>query len=166
MTPEDQLASIVNAGRQVTLMGESFTVKKFTLGPMTRVMPYLGPLAYVFRQLFDRPKDAKGRPIITDAETLELAVTALSISGESVMGVISVVTNKTPQDLEEADLMEAAEVFGAVIEQNAPLFSRENLEKLKGVWAKVQTGMNSSTNSSNGTTAPKRISSRRTHSKT
>jgi hypothetical protein len=158
MSAEDQLSQIVNVGQEVSLMGETFRVKKFTLGPMTRVMPYLGPLAYVFRQIFEKPKDDKGRPIISDAEMLELAVTALSISGESVMGVLSVVSGKTQEELEGADLMESAEVFAAVVQQNAPLFSRQSLDRFKGVWAKVQAGMNSSTSSSNGATAPKKKS--------
>lgn len=160
MTAESELANIVNAGKRVTLMGETIYVKKFTLGPMTRVMPYLGPLAYVFRQIFEKPKDDQGRPIVTEAEILELAVTALSISGESVMGVLSVVSGKTPEELENADLMESAEVFAAVVQENAPLFSRQSLDRFKGVWAKVQAGMNFSTNSSNGATGPKKRSSK------
>lgn len=161
MSAESELTDIVNAGQEVSLMGETFRVKKFTLGPMTRVMPYLGPLAYVFRQIFEKPKDEKGRPVINDAETLELAITALSISGESVMGVLSVVSGKTPIELEDADLIESAEVFAAVIQQNAPLFSRQSLDKFKGVWGKVQAGMSFSQFSANGDSGAKKKSSKR-----
>lgn len=155
-TAEQQLEAIVNPGTRVTFMGESILIRRLTLGPLTRITPYLGPLSYLLEEIFSKPKDAKGKPILTDAEALRISLIALSSSGESVMGVISEVTKKTPADLEEADLMESAEVLAAVMEENLHFFSEENVAKFKSVWGRVkQVGTKFSKSSSNGATAPK-----------
>lgn len=156
---EKQLEAIVNPGQDVPFMGETIRVKRLTLGPLTRITPYLGPLAYVFEEIFSKPKDAKGKPILTDAESLRIALVAISSSGDSVMGVISQITGKTTADLEEADIMESAALLAAVMEENLRFFS-ENAEKFKIVWDKFkQVGTRFSKNSSNGATAPKTESS-------
>lgn len=153
---EQQLEAIVNPGTRVTFMGESILIRRLTLGPLTRITPYLGPLSYLLEEIFSKPKDDKGKPMLTDAEALRISLIALSSSGESVMGVISEVTKKTPEQLEEADLMESAEVLAAVMEENLHFFSEENVTKFKSVWGRVkQVGTKFSKNSSNGVTAPK-----------
>lgn len=159
-TPEQQLEAIVNPGQDVKFMGEMVRIRKLTLGPLTRITPHLGPLAYVFEEIFNKPKDEKGRPILTDSEAMRIALIALSTSGVSVMGVLSEITRKTPEQLEEADLMESAEVIAAVMEENLHFFSEENVAKLKNVWGRVkQVGTRFSKSSSNGATAPKSNSS-------
>ena len=140
-------------------MGQNVRVRRLTLGPLTRITPYLGPLAYVFEEIFSKPRDDKGRPILTDAEALRISLIAISTSGDSVMGVIAEITGKTPKDLEDADIMESASLLAAVMEENLRFFS-ENAAKFKDVWARLkQVGTKFSKSSSNGAMAPKSESS-------
>ena len=159
VSPEQQLEAIVNPGQDVPFMGQNIRVRRLTLGPLTRITPYLGPLAYVFEEIFSKPRDDKGKPILTDAEALRISLVAISSSGDSVMGVISEITGKTPKDLEEADIMESAVLLAAVMEENLRFFS-ENAAKFKDVWGRLkQVGTKFSKSSSNGATAPKSESS-------
>jgi len=158
-SPEEQLEAIVNPGQTVLFMGKNIRVKRLTLGPLTRITPYLGPLAYVFEDIFSRPRDDKGKPILTDAEALHISLVAISGSGESVMGVISEITGKTKEELEEADIMESSALLAATMEENLRFFS-ENAAKFKDVWGRLkQVGTKFSKSSSNGATAPKTESS-------
>lgn len=166
-TPEQQLEAIVNPGQNVKFMGEMIRVRRLTLGPLTRITPHLGPLAYVFEEILNKPQDDKGRPILTGGEMIRIALVALSTSGYSVMGIISEITKKTPEQLEEADVMESAEIVAAVMEENLHFFSEENVAKLKSVWGRVkQAGTKFSKSSFNGATAPKSESSTSTPSTT
>lgn len=147
-------------------MGQNVHIRRLTLGPLTRITPYLGPLAYVLEEIFSKPKDAKGKPILTDGEALRISLVAISSSGESVMGVIAEITGKTPTQLEDADIMETAAVLAATMEENLRFFS-ENAEKFKDVWGRIkQVGTKFSKSSSNGATAPKNESSTNTPSTT
>jgi hypothetical protein len=133
-----ELQEMVNAPREVKAFGRTYQIKKFTLGPATQALQYIGPLGWVFERLMSLPKDGKGNIAADSASMVRIAVEAVSVSGDSVMGLISVATQEPSEWLEGQDLMEGLEIFAAVLEKNADFFSQENVEKFKALFGRLQ----------------------------
>lgn len=137
MPEETPLKDIVNAPELVTAFGRTYAIGKFTLGPMTRALEYVGPMGFLLKRLMALPKDEQGRPKSTPEEMLDFAITAISISGPSVMGLISVATNEPPEFLETADPMEGLQIFVKVVEKNLDFFTQQNFDKISGMFSSL-----------------------------
>ncbi len=137
-TPEQSvLEELVNAPEKVQAFGRTYEIGKFTLGPMTRALEYVGPMGYLLKRLMSLPKDAKGRPALGREEALDFAVTAISISGPSVMGLISVATNEPAEFLEVQDPMDGIKVFVKVVEKNLDFFTQQNFDQIAGLFGNL-----------------------------
>lgn len=122
----DLAAEVVNFPRIVKAFGREYEIKRFTLGPLIRALPYLSPLGYLMR--------LAGQPI--DAGTV--ATQILALGGEPALGLISVATEEPPEWLEDKDPLEAADLLAEIVEVNAPyFFDSANLEKIKGIAARI-----------------------------
>ena len=122
----DLAAEVVNFPRIVKAFGREYEIKRFTLGPLIRALPYLAPLGYLLR-LAGQPLDAG-----------MIATQILAVGGEPALGLISVATEEPVEWLEEKDPLEAADLLAEVVEVNAPyFFDSANLEKIKGIAARI-----------------------------
>lgn len=133
-----QLQEITNTPERVSAFGRTYEIKKFTLGPMTQALEYIGPMGYLLRRLTELPHDKKGRLTATPEQMMEFAVTAVSVCGPSVFGLVSVATKEPVEWLEEQDAMDGLKIFVKVLEKNLDFFSRENLDKLTALIGGLQ----------------------------
>jgi hypothetical protein len=134
---ESALKELVNAPELVTAFGKTYAIGKFTLGPMTRALEYVGPMGYLLKRLMALPKDAQGKPQLAAEEALDFAVTAISISGPSVLGLIGVATNEPPEFLEVQDPMEGLQIFIKVVEKNLDFFTQANFDKVSHMFGSL-----------------------------
>lgn len=148
-----ELKELVNAPELVQAFGRTYEIKRFTLGPLTQAFEYVGPLGFIFKRLLAYPRDEQGRPMLTPDDGMDLAITAISISGPSVMGLISVATREPTQWLDEQDPLEGLAIFAKVVEKNLDFFTPAYIDKAKvlfgGLMDKIPTlGGEQSTSSS------------------
>ena len=127
---ESALKELVNAPDKVKAFGRTYEIGKFTFGPMTQALEYVGPMGYLLRKLQAFPRDKKGNLKVNADEMLEFAVTAISISGPSVMGLVSIATKEPVEWLEQQDPIDGLAVFAKVVEKNLDFFSRENIDRV------------------------------------
>jgi hypothetical protein len=132
------LKEIVNTPEEVKAFGRTYSIGKFTFGPMTQALEYIGPMGYLLRKLSEFPKDKKGNMQATPEQLMEFAVTAVSISGPSVFGLVSVATKEPIEWLEAQDAMDGMRIFAKVVEKNLDFFSRENIEQVTGMLGGLQ----------------------------
>jgi len=133
-----ELQELANIPREVKAFGRTYQIRKFTLGPATQALQYVGALGWVFERLMALPRNAKGEIKADSGALLRVAFEALSVSGDAVMGLISVATQEPTEWLEGQDLMDGLEVFATVLEKNADFFSQENIERFKALFGKLQ----------------------------
>lgn len=133
-----QLQEITNTPELVAAFGRTYEIKKFTLGPMCEALQYIGPMGYLLQRLMALPHDKKGKIKASADQMMEFAVTAVSVCGPSVFGLVSVATREPPEWLEEQDPMDGLRIFIKVLEKNLDFFSRENLDKLTALVGGLQ----------------------------
>lgn len=160
---QSQMTEIVNLPIEVKAFGKTYYIKRFTLGPATRALEFVGPFGYLLKTImaFPRVKDADGKIQVqaTSDQLTELAVTAVSISGPSALGLISVATNEPVEWLEDKDPFEGFEILAAVLAKNLDFFSPANIERVTKMFGGLQrvilsSGGNTVTTSSSTDTAP------------
>jgi hypothetical protein len=95
-----------------------------------------GPMGYS-SAIYALPKDKDGRPQLATEDMMDFAVTAISISGPSVLGLISVATNEPPEFLETADPLEGLQIFIKVVEKNLDFFTQTNFDKLSQMFGNL-----------------------------
>lgn len=129
---------IANIPVPVPAFGKTYQIKRFTLGPAFRALEYVGPFGYLLRTILALPRGEDGNFKIDGDRMIDLAVTAISISGPSALGLISVATNEPPEWLEDKDPLEGLDILAAVLEKNLDFFSPENIEKVTKVLGRLQ----------------------------
>lgn len=129
---------IVNTPRLVNAFGKTYEIRRFTLGPAFRAAEYVGPFGYLFKTILRFPRDEKGQLVINHDEMIDLAVTAISISGPSALGLISVATSEPPEWLEDKDIFDGIEILAAVLEKNIDFFTPENMARLTKMFDGLQ----------------------------
>lgn len=132
------LKELVNAPEEVKAFGRTYQIKKFTFGPMTQALEYVGPLGYLLRKLNEMPRDAEGKIVADTNAMMDFAVTAASISGPSIFGIVSVATQEPTEWLEGQDAIEGLKIFAKVVEKNLDFFSQENMGLLTGLIGGLQ----------------------------
>lgn len=130
-----ELKKVANLPERVKAFGRTYEIKRFTLGPLTQAFEYVGPLGFILKRILALPRDAEGKPQLTAEDGLDLAITAISISGASVMGLISVATKEPSEWLEEQDPMDGLTIFAKVVEKNLDFFTPAYIEKMRSVFA-------------------------------
>ena len=156
---QSQMTEIVNLPVEVRAFGKTYHIKRFTLGPATRALEFVGPFGYLLKTILAFPRDANGKVTATSDQLTELAITAVSISGPSALGLIAVATNEPVEWLEDKDPFEGFAILAAVLEKNLDFFSPENIERVTKMFAGLQrailsSGGSTATISSSTATAP------------
>jgi hypothetical protein len=144
---QSTLQELVNVPVTVKAFGKKYEIQKFNLGQTTRALEYIGTFRYAISAL-TRP----------DADVVSILLGAIAVSGDTALGLISVATSEPVEWLETQDTMEGLEVLTAVIEKNADFFSQENIQRVKGMFGRLQSkipalGGDTSTPSSDTDTA-------------
>lgn len=130
-TKTGELGKVVNAPEMITAFGRTYEIKRFTLGPLTQAFEYVGPLGFILKRILALPRDEQGKPQFTPEDGLDLAITAISIGGASVMGLISVATKEPSEWLEEQDPMDGLKIFAKVVEKNLDFFTPAYIDKMR-----------------------------------
>ena len=143
MSDSSTLKEIVNAPEIIPAFGRSYEIAKFTLGPMTQAFEYVGPMGYLLKKLNEFPRDGAGKIVANQQQMLDFAITAISISGPSVMGLISIATKEPIEWLEVQDPIDGIAIFAKVVEKNLSFFSQENMDRVmllfNGLAQQIQT---------------------------
>jgi hypothetical protein len=135
---QSQMEEIVNLPVEVKAFGKTYEIKRFTLGPATRALEYVGPFGYLLKTILSFPRDENGKVTATADQFTELAVTAVSISGPSALGLISVATNEPVEWLEDKDPFEGFAILAAILEKNLDFFSPANIERVTRMFGGLQ----------------------------
>jgi hypothetical protein len=137
-----QTEEIVNHPKLVNAFGRSYEIRRFTLGPAFRAAEFVAPFGFLFKTImqFPRETDEKGRLKIkaTEDQFVELAVTAISISGPSAIGLISIATGEPIEWLEDKDPFDGLDVLAAVLEKNLSFFTPENIARVTKMFGGLQ----------------------------
>lgn len=122
---QSQAEEIVNIPQIVKAFGRTYEIKRFSLGQFARSLNYIGPLAGVLQTW------VRG-PVMDRADWVPAIVGALSMSGDSMIGLISVATYEPIEWLEEGDKdpFEGIELLTVIIEKNLDFFSEQNINRL------------------------------------
>lgn len=155
---QSQAEAIVNVPTLVKAFGREYEIKRFSLGQFARSLNYINPLSAVL-QAWMRAERAKANercrqcvqivsvPAHTDpnhpefhtynptpgmdrADWIPDIVAALSISGESILGLISVATFEPIEWLDDKDPIEGLELLTVIVERNLDFFSEKNIKRL------------------------------------
>lgn len=132
------LQEMVNTPEEVRAFGRTYLISKFTFGPVTRAMEYIGPMGFILQWLAELPKDRKGKTVATNEQMLGFAARAISIAGPSVFGLVSIATEEPIEWLESQDAMDGLKIFAKVVEKNLDFFSQSSIEKLTGMFDGLQ----------------------------
>lgn len=129
-TTATELQELVNLPEQVQAFGRIYLIQKFTFGPMTQALEFVGPMGYLLRKINEFPRDKKGNVQVDADAMMDFAVTAASISGPSIFGIVSVATREPIEWLESQDALDGLKVFAKVVEKNLDFFSRKNMDMI------------------------------------
>jgi hypothetical protein len=157
------LREVANTPERVKAFGKEYEVRRFTLRDVAEAVQYLGPLSYVLRYMDAFQKDAEGRPVIARGDMIELAIRAVSLSGDSAIGMLSVITKEPVDWLEQQDPMDGLELLVMGVEKNLDFFSEKNIARAKALFGRLgavlpQRGGTPSENSSSAGTEQKTTS--------
>ena len=150
---ESAVSAITNRPEKIPAFGKKYEIKRFVFGQFCDALEYTPPLVPLIMQLSEVPRNAKGEPDFTSQAGMRLMMTALQVSGPSVIGLVSIATQEPREWLEQQDPLEGLGIFIKVVEKNLDFLSQANVEKLTamlgGLQQQTQTaGGESSTNSS------------------
>lgn len=124
---QSQLEEALNQPQIVKAFGRNYEISRFTMGPLIRALPYLAPLGYVLRSA-------------AQADATEAIVTALHVSGEPALGLISVATSEPIEWFEDKDPIDGLELLTVIVEKNADyFFEPANVERVKAAFARLQS---------------------------
>lgn len=122
---QSQAEEIVNIPVLVKAFGREYEIKRFSLGQFARSLNYITPLSAVL-QVWARGQQMER------ADWVPAIVGALSMSGDSMIGLISVATYEPIEWLEEGDKdpFEGIDLLTVIIEKNLDFFSEKNINRL------------------------------------
>jgi hypothetical protein len=136
--PQTDTEEIVNAPRLVKAFGKEYPIGRFTLGPAFRAAEFVAPFGFLFKTILNFPRDAQGQLEASQDQFIELAVTAISISGPSAIGLISIATGEPIEWLEDKDPFDGLDILSAVLEKNLDFFTPENIERVTKMFGGLQ----------------------------
>lgn len=132
---QNQAEEIVNIPEVVKAFGRSYEIKRFSLGQFARSLNYITPLSIVLQTY------VKGQSVDRQ-DWIPAIVGALSMSGDSMMGLISVATFEPLEWLDDKDPFEGIELLGVIVEKNLDFFSPEKIARLKGILDRLTPKIN------------------------
>lgn len=127
--PTSGLAGLVNLPTTVAAFEKSYDIKQLSIGQAFAASAHIARIGLVLASMPEIQR------LETYGERLSGVMQAISASEESVVGLLSVVTGETEEFIKQQNSMEALEVFAVVVEKNLPLFSPENIKRVKGRFA-------------------------------
>lgn len=128
-TQQAQTESIANVPTPVKAFGRMYQIKRFSLYQFACSLNYITPLSALLQGLV-RSQSADDR-----SEWIPAIVGALSMSGDSMMGLISVATYEPLEWLqhEDRDPFEGIELLSVIVEKNLDFFSEANIARLTAI---------------------------------
>ncbi len=136
---QQQTEEVVNIPQIVNAFGRSYEIKRFSLYQFACSLNYITPLSALLQGFMRSQTTPEDR-----SEWIPAIVGALSVSGDSMMGLISVATYEPLGWLQEGDKdpFEGIELLSVIVERNLDFFSPEKIAKLKGIAARLTPKIN------------------------
>lgn len=123
---------IVNAPVIVAAFGKEYPIRQFSIGQVFQASAHIARMALVFQSWGEIQK------LETYNERVAAVMETVAYYGESVVGLIAVATNESAEFVNKQDALEALDVLAALVDKNLPLFSPENIERVKSKFAGLQ----------------------------
>lgn len=131
-TAQPTTEQIVNAPTRVKAFGKEYGIKQLSIGQVFQASAHIARMALVFQAW------GQMQHLETVQERVAGIMEAIGYSGESFVGLISVAITEPVEWVREQDSMEALTILAAVIDKNLPLFSPENIERIKQMFGGLQ----------------------------
>lgn len=129
---ESDLAGVVNAPTVINAFGRQYEIRQLSIGQTFQASVHIAKMALVFQAWGDIQR------LETINEKISGIMETVSFSEDAIVGLISVATGEPVEWVKQQNSMEATYVLGAVIEKNLPLFSAENIKRVKGMFGGLQ----------------------------
>lgn len=168
---QSQVETLANVPKFVTAFGREYQIKRFSLWQFACSLNYITPISALLQALVRSPAvvvndngkpllDDKGNPVTDRTHWIPAIVGALSMSGDSMIGLISIATSEPLEWLQEEDKdpFEGIELLSVIVEKNLDFFSEKNINRLRalveGLTPRIQElyGVASTISSAPGTT--------------
>jgi len=134
---------MVNKPTMVKAFGREYAIKRFSMAQVFSSVEYVAPFGFILENIFALPTDERGIPILTREQKSQFVVTALSISGPSCLGLISVATGEPIEWLETEDKnpIDGLKILSEVLAKNLDFFTRDNIETVMGLIANLTSAV-------------------------
>lgn len=128
-----EMQKIANLPVKASAFGKKYEIKRFNLIQIAQALTHITPLQYAIQEMANREGE------LSRGEIVSILLASLSISGESIISLVSIATTEPPEWIgEQDDPIGAMEVLTCVVEKNSDFFSQENMERAKGLLARLQ----------------------------
>lgn len=158
--PQSSTEQITNPPTLVPAFGKTYPIARFNLRQAFDSLEFIAPFGFLLEQITAFPRDEEGKFRPSQKQLIELAITAISVSGPSALGLISVATHEPVEWLgEQSNPMDGFKILAAVLGHNLDFFSPENIAEATRMFDGLQRailtiGGSTSTTSSNENMAP------------
>jgi hypothetical protein len=134
---------MLNPPTRVPAFGKVYEIRRFSMAQVFQSVEYVAPFGFVLQNILALPRDAAGNITATPEVKTQIAVTALSISGPSCLGLISVATGEPVEWLElpQHNPLDGLAILSAVLEKNLDFFTQENMDKLTALIGNLTTAV-------------------------
>jgi hypothetical protein len=128
-----EMQKLANLPAKANAFGRQYEIKRFSLYQIAQALTHITPLQYAVQELTNKGGQ------LTKGEIAAVLLASLSISGESIINLVSIATTEPVEWVgEQDDPIGAMEVLTAVVEKNSDFFSQENMDRVKGLLARLQ----------------------------
>ena len=127
-----ELNTLLPLGKELKIRDENLTIKPFKLGELPKVFKAIDPIS---KALFDS--------ISKSGNQVEMITGLVANGGENLIDLMVIGSKKSREWVEDLELDEGIELFGAILEVNASFFVQKVLPNLNKKMEAVQAGQTS-----------------------
>lgn len=128
-----EMGKLANLPVKASAFGREYEIKRFSLFQIAQSLTHIAPLQYAVQEITNKGGQ------LNRGEIAGILLASLSISGESIINIVSIATLEPIEWVgEQDDPIGAMEVLTCVVEKNSDFFSPESLARVKGLFERLQ----------------------------
>lgn len=128
----NELNTLLPQGKELNIRNENLAIKPFKLGELPKVFKAIDPIS---KALFDS--------LSNGGNQVEMITGLVANGGENLIDLMAIGSKKSREWVEDLELDEGIELFGAILEVNASFFVQKVLPNLNKRMEAIQAGQTS-----------------------